>query len=388
MASRPPLRIGQHGKITRTYLGGGVWLARSRFRDSDGVTRIVERRGPADEHDQHGKLAEDLLVEALAQRRATGDAEVTLDTRITVLVGWHIDRLEEDGRAVRTIDTYRYVAANLARIIAGVRVGEATPARIDAAIRSMRRAHGDVTAVHAKTILNGGLQLAVMANVIGSNPVRDVSPLRGKTRPKGAQALTADELRGLLAKLRASEACQRHDLVDPITMFIATGLRISELLGVQWVDVDDQAATLAVTGKVIRAKGRGVLHIDETKTAAGRRTLPLPSFAVAVLAARRSLPYLGQQSMVFPSASGTWRDPDNFRARWRAVRDALGVPDATSHSFRKSIATLIDDEGLSARIGADHLGHTRISMTQDKYMARGRMHTSVADMLDRAISDE
>jgi integrase len=388
MAGRPSLRIGQHGKITRTYLGGGVWLARTRFRDSDGVTRIVERRGAADEHDQHGKLAEDALVAALAQRRATGDAEVMLDTRITVLVGRHIDRLEEDGRAVRTIDTYRYVAAKLARIIAGVRVGEATPARIDAAIRSMRRAHGDVTAVHAKTILNGALQLAVMANVIGSNPVRDVSPLRGKTRPKGAQALTADELRGLLAKLRASEACQRHDLIDPITMFIATGLRISELLGVQWVDVDDQAATLAVTGKVIRAKGRGVLHIDETKTAAGRRTLPLPSFAVAVLAARRSLPYLGQQAMVFPSASGTWRDPDNFRARWRAVRDALGVPDATSHSFRKSIATLIDDEGLSARIGADHLGHTRISMTQDKYMARGRMHTSVADMLDRAISDE
>jgi integrase len=388
MAGRPPLRIGQHGKITRTYLGGGVWLARSRFRDSDGVTRIVERRGPADDHDQHGKLAEDALIEALMQRRDTGDGEVTLDTKIMVLIDRHIDRIEEDGRAIRTIDSYRWAAEKLERIIGGVRVGEATPARIDAAIRSMRRAHGDVTAVHAKTILNGGLQLAVMANVIGSNPVRDVSPLSGKTRPKGAQALTADELRGLLAKLRASEACQRHDLIDPITMFIATGLRISELLGVQWVDVDDQAATLTVTGKVIRAKGRGVLHIDETKTAAGRRTLPLPSFAVAVLAARRSLPYLGQHPMVFPSPSGTWRDPDNFRARWRSVRDALGVPDATSHSFRKSIATLIDDEGLSARIGADHLGHTRISMTQDKYMARGRMHTEVADMLDRAISDE
>jgi hypothetical protein len=28
----------------------------------------------------------------------------------------------------------------------------------------------------------------------------------------------------------------------------------------------------------------------------------------------------------------------------------------TTHSFRKSVATLIDDEALSARIGADHLG--------------------------------
>jgi len=97
---------------------------------------------------------------------------------------------------------------------------------------------------------------------------------------------------------------------------------------------------------------------------------------------------LGEQTMIFPSTAGTRRDPDNFRARWHEVRQDLGVPDATSHSFRKTVATLIDDEGLSARIGADHLGHSRISMTQDKYMARGRVHTAVADLLDRTINDE
>jgi integrase len=252
----------------------------------------------------------------------------------------------------------------------------------------MRRAHGYVLAVQSKTILKGGLHLAVMANVLAANPVRDVSPHRSKTRPKGATALTADELRGLLAKLRESEACQRHDLVDPITLFIATGLRISELLGLQWTDFDEAAATLTVSGKVIRAAGKGLMRIDETKTDAGRRTIPVPIFAAAVLVVRRSTPYLGEQPMVFPSSAGTWRDPDNFRARWREVRSDLGVPDATSHSFRKTVATLIDDQGLSARIGADHLGHSRISMTQDKYMARGRVHAAVANLLDRTINGE
>ena len=33
MAGRPALRIGQRGKITRTYLGGGVWEARCRYRE-------------------------------------------------------------------------------------------------------------------------------------------------------------------------------------------------------------------------------------------------------------------------------------------------------------------------------------------------------------------
>ena len=388
MAGRPPLRIGQHGKITRTNLGGGVWLARCRFRDSDGVTRIVERRSSSGKDDDSGRAAEDELFEALTQRRAAGDGEVTLDTKIMVLVDKHIDRLEEDGRAIRTIDTYRYCAKLLGKIISGVRVGEATPARLDAAVRSMRTAHGDVLAVQAKTILKGGMHLAVMANVLAGNPVRDLSPHRSKSRPKGASALTGDELRALLAKLRASEACQRHDLVDPITLFIATGLRISELLGLLWSDYDEDTFTLTVSGKVIRAAGKGLMRIEETKTAAGRRTIPLPSFATAVLATRKTVPYLGEQKMIFPSTAGTYRDGDNFRARWAEVRDDLGVPGSTTHSFRKSIATLIDDEGLSARIGADHLGHSRISMTQDKYMARGRVHTAVADLLNRTFNDE
>src|ERR1700737_5509740 len=69
MAGRPSLRIGQHGKIKRIYLGAGVWLARCRYRDTDGVTRIVQRVGPSDEFDKRGKLAEDALIEALAERR-------------------------------------------------------------------------------------------------------------------------------------------------------------------------------------------------------------------------------------------------------------------------------------------------------------------------------
>lgn len=387
MAGRPPLRIGQHGKVKRISLGGGVWLARCRFRDTDGVTRVVERRGPAG--DQHGKLAEDELMAALSSRRTPAEgSEVTLDTKLTVLVDRHINRLEEDGRAAATVDTYRAVAVKLAKVIGSVRVGEATPARVDAALRLMRTRHGSGMARHSRVLLRGGLQLAVMATVLGSNPARDVSAIASDRKPKGAPALTAEQLRELLAKLRVSEFCQRHDMVDPITMLIATGLRRSELLALRWRDFDAASGRISVTGKVVRVAGKGLVRFDETKSAAGARTLPLPKFALDMLADRRRLPYLGEQAMIFPSTAGTWRDPNNFGRDWRTVRDALGVPDVTAHSFRKSLATLIDDDGLSARIGADHLGHSKVSMTQDRYMARGRVHSEVADLLDRAISDE
>ena len=76
----------------------------------------------------------------------------------------------------------------------------------------------------------------------------------------------------------------------------------------------------------------------------------------------------------------------NFGRDWRRVREQLGVPEVTTHSFRKSVATLIDDRGFSARIGADQLGHARPSMTQDVYMSRGKIHMQVAEALDDAIN--
>jgi integrase len=106
-----------------------------------------------------------------------------------------------------------------------------------------------------------------------------------------------------------------------------------------------------------------------------------------VLTERRKRPFIGEQVVIFASSSGTLRDSDNFNKQWRQARDALGVPDVTSHSFRKTVATFIDDAGLSARIGADHLGHANVSMTQDRYMSRGRVHQQVADLLEQTVSD-
>jgi integrase len=201
----------------------------------------------------------------------------------------------------------------------------------------MRNAHGDVLAVQCKTILKGGLHLAVMANVLAANPVRDVSPMRAKSRPKGAEALTADELRALFAKLRKSEACERHDLVDPITLFIATGLRISELLGLQWADFSEDRSTLTVSGKVIRAAGKGLMRVDETKTAAGRRTIPLPTFAATVLIARRTMPYLGQQAMVFRPRPERGATPTTFvRAGARSAANLASPTRRVTASARPS----------------------------------------------------
>lgn len=112
---------------------------------------------------------------------------------------------------------------------------------------------------------------------------------------------------------RKVEYCRELDPVDPVLVLMATGLRRSELLAPRWEDFDEENATLSVAGKVVRAKGEGLKRLPEPKTDAGYRTAPLPKFAVAALAARRSRPFLGQQSVIFPSTAGTLRDPNKAR---------------------------------------------------------------------------
>jgi integrase len=135
----------------------------------------------------------------------------------------------------------------------------------------------------------------------------------------------------------------------------------------------------------VRVKGEGLKWIPVAKSKAGLRTLPLPRFAIDMLTARQQVPYFGEQPMIFGSTAGTWRDPNNFAKQWRTAREDLGVPDVTTHSVRKTVADLIDAEGLSARVGADQLGHSHVSMTQDKVHDQGRSHTEVDDLLDRAV---
>lgn len=94
---------------------------------------------------------------------------------------------------------------------------------------------------------------------------------------------------------------------------------------------------------------------------------------------------LNIHDVVFPSVLGTLRDPSAVHKQWRTVRAALKLDRVTSHTFRKTIATLLDAQGISARVGGDQLGHAQISMTQDFYMGRKAVHTQVADVLDQEI---
>jgi integrase len=138
------------------------------------------------------------------------------------------------------------------------------------------------------------------------------------------------------------------------------------------------------------AEGRTRLHglfiQERPKTDAGRRTIPLPPQTLDLLWRRLAqLPTAAEPPVVFPSPKGLLHDPTNTSGDLRKARDRAGFSWATSHTFRRTVATRLDDAGLSARQIADHLGHSGPSLTQDAYLGRGTASPRTAAAIRRAL---
>ena len=144
-----------------------------------------------------------------------------------------------------------------------------------------------------------------------------------------------------------------------------------------WDALDLDAGTVAVRGTVVRVKGVG-LTIKAPKSASGVRTLELPGWAVEMLRRRREHARSNEWGVVFTAPGGRLRDPSNTQADLRVVFTAAGYGWVTSHIYRKTVATLMDAAGLSARQAADQLGHAKVSMTQDNYFGRNVASTGAA----------
>ncbi len=196
--------------------------------------------------------------------------------------------------------------------------------------------------------------------------MRDVSRITSSREP--ARSLTLDEVRALRVGLRADQQAVERDLPDLVDFMLGTGLRIGEVLAMMtWSAVD-------------LAAGQGSVLQLRPKTRNRWRRLDLPLWLIEVLATRERT--ATEWDVVFPSQLGRLRDRSNTNADVREALAPLGFGWVTTHVFRKTAATLLDEGGLSVREIADQLGHRRVSVTQDTYFGRHQASPKVAAALD------
>ncbi len=280
--------------------------------------------------------------------------------------------------------------------LGALRLRECTVVYRDAFLEALQPRYAANTRRKLRSIVSGVHQVAVPHEAIASNPVRELDRIE---QPKGQRrsrprALILDERRGLLAwldgtsdnpaVLRKQKVARSADLPDLVRFFLGTGLRIGEALAtprlgvnldgspVHGADGEQRVPAVTIAGNVTWVKGKGLVRHDG-KSEAALRVIPLPEFTAAML--RRRFDHPGDDDWpVFPAAGRdgrvTYRWPAGVRRTLRSVREEVGLDRMTPHTWRRTYATILDDEmSLRDRMEADLLGHA--TFLEDAYVSRG-----------------
>ena len=184
---------------------------------------------------------------------------------------------------------------------------------------------------------------------------------------------------------------------DLIRFALGSGLRIGEICAVRWMDLDLDGVpvvsetdmrlvpVVAVRQNVYPVRGKGLV-VHGGKTSMALRIVPLPQFVVTQLRVRC---HVDDDPMwpVFASAGRdgqpTYRWPSNVRRSVRVVREKVDLGWMTPHTWRRTYATVLDDEiSLTDRAKADLLGQAKF--LKDTYVSRGELHPDAAIFLDAA----
>lgn len=187
-----------------------------------------------------------------------------------------------------------------------------------------------------------------------TNPVADVPVLREpKPVPK---ALTRSQAAALLGAAEA--AGPRWAVVCSVGLH--SGLRISELLALEWSSIMDGWATF---------EGKG----------GQQRTVPLHPHTLDALGSWR--PVCGDPRWVLPSTlhAGQPASPSYVRTGLRELGESVGIVPLKPHMLRHTCGTSLLESGANVRLVQDVLGHRSLATTQ-RYLTvwPGELATAVA----------
>lgn len=285
-------------------------------------------------------------------------------------------------RSSGTIRQYRSVVDTHLKPRGALTLGELTTGRLQRIVDSI---DGEGSRANVRRVLSSALSLAVRNDALAKNPMEGV---RRETSGVNSDRthVPPESVDKFLIDIYENEGLLRNDAAEPSELMILMGLRVGELCALRWSDIDFDAGTLQIKATAVREKGVGMLRQPAPKTDASRRTLAIPARAKTLLLARfERMGNPGAGESVFLSIRGTVRDPQTITKAVGAAGAALGFPRITSHSYRRTTATLLHAAGLSPKDIADFLGHKNPAMTEAAYIQRQQGAARAAAAIDRVV---
>jgi integrase len=147
---------------------------------------------------------------------------------------------------------------------------------------------------------------------------------------------------------------------------VFTGMRLGELLSLQWGDIDWQRKQV----RVRRSAYKGEFFVPKTKRS--RRAIDVGDQLLDVLHGLQLGRYgetaLPADDLIFCGHAGAMLDPDNLRKRvWAPALVAAKLRHVVIHSLRHTYASLLIAQGESPKYISSQLGHASVQITFDRY---------------------
>jgi integrase len=217
---------------------------------------------------------------------------------------------------------------------------------------------------HVRSLLHKMFDLAQLWEYVdlGRNPIELVKVKGVTKREKEVVILTTEQAVAII-----------ESLAEPYSLMVMTvaacGLRLSEMLGLQWDDIDWEKKVITIK----RSAYRGT--VDEAKTKASHAEVPLPDELAALLISWKERVEQKQDKSqkesvwVFanPSTGLPYQGP-SIQQRWlRPAGEKIGMVGVGFHTFRHSHKTWLDSLGTPMGVMKDLLRHSNISVTMNVY---------------------
>ncbi len=148
------------------------------------------------------------------------------------------------------------------------------------------------------------------------------------------------------------------------------GMRIGEVCGLQWRDLDSKNGTVSISRTIARitatdgqSDSRTKVVIGTPKTDCSVRTIPLPAPVFQYLMQRRRS---GECYLV--TGTRKYMEPRVCLDRYKRFLRRAGVADHTFHTLRHTFATRCVESGVDVKSLSEIMGHSNVKITLQRYV--------------------
>ena len=353
--------------------------------NDDGSRKKVEKVG-GDTRPE----AEAALRKVLSDIDETGQYFLGTDTRVKQYLDFWMEEYVKLNLKYNTYENYRFTIKNhINGYLGKKKLTDLSPALLQNFINAeFKKGYSKKTMTITHSVLKNALNMAVYPwGLIKQNPMLYVKIPKYEARPTTKKDLKIISLEDFDHMLEITP--EGHPFYIPLNIGFYTGMRVGEVCGLTWDDVDFSNGTITVEKQMVKNDGAWVYGTP--KTSSSNRTIFIGQTLLAILKKHKKQQLENRMkygklyidsNAVCTKEDGELVTPSVVKWNTRRISNALSLS-FNFHSLRHTNATLLLENGAKMKEISERLGHSRISITMDTYShVTDKMRNETVDIME------